>query len=131
MDLEKLLPKERGGVRTFDEKLEIFSKDGVAYFAPTQDRQVNRISGLRKWEQAYRIYAAVYSRTNLHRASEIWEYVHVINIAASSFSWDNVSFYDHTFRHLMSVKPNCSWSKTYVQGWNLAMTDPIFKISGN
>ena len=33
----------------------------------------------------------------------------------------------------MAVKPNRSWAKTYVQGWNLAMTDPInrFNKSGN
>ena len=36
-------------------------------------------------------------------------------------------FYDMTFRQLMSSKLLRNWSKTYVQGWNLAMTDPIGK----
>ena len=29
----------------------------------------------------------------------------------------------------MAVKPNHSWAKTYVQGWNLAMTDPINRFN--
>ena len=129
VDLERLLPKDRAGAGPSEEnKLELFSKDGVAYFAPTLDRSSsNKISGLRRLEQAFRVYAAVYSRANPHRASEIWQYVHVINIAASAYSWDNVSFYDQTFRHLMSSRPSRSWSKTYTQGWNLAMTDPLSK----
>ena len=31
----------------------------------------------------------------------------------------------------MSQKPWRSWAKTYVQGWNLAMRDPIMKSQGN
>ena len=55
--------------------------------------------------------------------------MHVINVAASSYHWDNVSNYDVTFRQLMAFKPNRSWAKTYHQGWNLAMRDPIGKNS--
>ena len=102
------------------------SKDGMTYFTPAQDCST-KITGIRKWEQAFRVYAAIYSKANPSRASEIWEYVYIINLAASSYSWENVAFYDHTFRELMSTKPWRSWSKTYLQGLNLAMTDPISK----
>ena len=129
VDLERLLPRERANFRNSeDKKLELVSRDGQAFFAPAQDK---KIYGLRRWEQAFRIYAAIYSKAQPHRASEIWQYLHVINIAASAYSWENVAFYDYTFRQLMSANPRRSWSKTYVQGWNLAMTEPLAKGNSN
>ena len=84
---------------------------------------------MRKWEQAFRVYAAIYTKANPHRASEIWQYVYCINTAAQSFHWDNVTFYDMTFRQLMAFKPWRTWAKTYLQGLNLATRDPILKKS--
>ena len=81
------------------------------------------------WEQAFHVYAAIYSQANPSHATEIWQYMHVINIAAGSYSWENVSFYDYTFRQLMSQKPKHSWAKTYTQGWNLAMTIPCQSLA--
>ena len=126
VDLEKLLPKDRGGFRSEEKRFEIVSKEGVAYLTPAQDKN-NRISSVRKWEQAFRVYTAIYSKANPQRASEIWQYIYVTNLAATSYNWENVAFYDYTFRQLMSQKPNRSWAKTYVQGWNLAMTEPLVK----
>ena len=61
VELDKLLPKDRAGFRPNDEgRLEIVSKDGVAYFTPAQDRSC-KINGLKRWEQAFRVYAAIYS----------------------------------------------------------------------
>ena len=39
VDLEKLLPKDKGGLlcNPDEHHLEIVSKDGIAYFAPMQD----------------------------------------------------------------------------------------------
>ena len=51
--------------------------------------------------------------------------MHVINVAALAYQWSNVASYDVTFRHLMAFKPNRSWAKTYHQGWNLAMKEPL------
>ena len=122
VDLEKLLPKEKGGLVDFrtDNVMELISRGGSTYFAPKGNEV--KINGIRKWEQAFRIYAAVYTKANPNRSAEIWEYVYVINAAASTHSWECVSFYDHTFRHLMAAKPMRSWSKTYLQGWNLALS---------
>ena len=53
----------------------------------------------------------------------------MIHRAASAYQWDNVAFYDFTFRQLKATKPWQSWSKTYVQAWNLAMDDPLGKPS--
>ena len=133
VDLEQLLPRGQGsgGYSLMSEPndestVEIVSKDGHTYFKPMKD---NQITGLKKWEQAFRVYAAIYTEHNPERSGEIWQYIHTINIAASSFQWDNVSNYDNTFRHLMSAKPHHSWAKLYNQGWNLAMRDPVSKVS--
>ena len=124
IDLEKLLSKD--GRYNEDKRIELINKGGATYFVPVQDRDT-KINSVHRWEQAFRIYATIYTKANPDRASEIWQYVHLINTAASSFHWDNVSFYDTTFRQLMAYKPWRSWAKTYVQGWNLAMRDLIVK----
>ena len=74
------------------------------------------------------MYATIYTESNPERSGEIWQYMHVINVAASSFQWDNVANYDLTFRQLMACRPHRSWAKLYNQGWNLAMRDPIGKV---
>ena len=83
--------------------------------------------GIRKWDQAFRVYAAIFCNANLGRAGEIWQYIHIINSAAASFQWDNVAYYDYTFRQMMGERPQRSWSKMYVQLWQLAMWDPLSK----
>ena len=124
VELEKLLPRDRvSGKMTEDNKMELVSKNGMTYFVPAADRE--KIGGVRKWEQAFRVYATIYSQANPHRSPEIWQYIHVINMAASSFIWDNVASYDFTFRQLMAAYPHRSWARTYGQYWNLCMRDPI------
>ena len=87
----------------------------------------HKITNVRKWEQAFRIYAAIYSQANPHRSSEIWQYVFVINSAASTYIWENVASYDYTFRQLMACNPLRNWSNIYHQMWNLTMRDTIPK----
>ena len=91
IELDKLLPRERGANLSDDNRLELVSHEGMTYFTPPQDR-TTKITGLRKWEQAFRVYAVIYTQKHLECASEIWQYVYVINLAASSFQWENVSF---------------------------------------
>ena len=123
VDLEKLLPRPRGQPAGEGET-EII-RNGSTYLLPTLSSSGNKITNVRLWEQAFRVYAVVYSEANSHRAVEIWQYVHIINSAASTFTWENVSFYDTTFRQLMDAKPKRSWAKIYNQVWNLAMRDHI------
>ena len=103
--------------------MDLVFKDGRSYFVPSGTD--NRITGVRKWEQAFRIYAAIYSQANPHRAAEIWQYVHIINTAASAYIWENMSYYDMTFRQLMAQNPLRSWAKIYSQMWSLAMRTPV------
>ena len=99
--------------------MDLVYKDGHSYFIPAASG--NKITGIRCWEQAFRVYAAVYSQANPMRAAEIWQYVYTINTAARSYQWENVANYDVTFRHLMAQYPTRSWAKIYNQMWNLAM----------
>ena len=103
------------------QKLELMMQDGQSYFGPSSSEA--KINSVRKWDQAFRIYATIYTQANPHRASEIWQYIHVIHTAASTYNWDNVAYYDFTFWQLMAAKPWRSWAKTYTQGWNLALRD--------
>ena len=71
----------------------------------------------------------IYTEANPERSGEIWQYMYTIDVAASSFHWDDVFNYDLTFRQLMSFKTHCSWVKIYNQGWNLAMGDLLGKVT--
>ena len=123
VELEKLLPKDNLGKSGEDNRLEWVQRDGGTFLVPAQ--RDSKIGGFRRWEQAFRAYATIYCGANPHRAKEIWQYITVINTAASSYVWDNVYNYDITFRHLMAFNPNRSWAVTYNQMWNLSMRDPL------
>ena len=130
IELERLLPRTRSQImgENSSSEIEVIKKDGSTFRLPDGgSSRETKIYNVRRWEQAFRVYAAVYSEQNPHRSAEIWQYVHIINTAAVSYAWENVAFYDYTFRQLMERKPNRSWAKIYTQMWNLAMTDHINK----
>ena len=134
VDLEKLIPKERFGYAAYrhsdENRMELVNRQGMTYFVPVSDRE--KITGIKRWDQAFRVYAAIYSKVHPDRVVEIWQYIHVIHTAAASYVWDNVAYCDYTFCQLMARKPYRSWAKTYNQVWNLAMRDPLSRtISGN
>ena len=124
VDLAKLLLKPKM-LRKFnsEERLNLINKDGNAVLV-SQEQSV-QINNIRMWEQAFRIYATIYSQANPHRASEILQYINVITNAAKSYMWDCVAYYDYTFRQMMQRKPNRSWSNIFPQLWSVAMTEPI------
>ena len=130
IDLDRLLPKDkfssglRGGHDDLNRQLfQLITQGSNSYMNPPEPRGSNRINTLKKWDQAFRVFAAIYTQANPSRASEIWQYVYVIHTAAASNPWENVSFYDITFRELMASKPWRNWGKTYNQGWNMAFNN--------
>ena len=65
VDLEKLLPKTRNkifkaGVGTDSNMLRWVQNDDGVFLAPVQDRD-SSINSIRRWEQAFRLYATIYS----------------------------------------------------------------------
>ena len=128
MDLEKLLPKKSKlqiMAGNTESDIEVVKHNGATYIFPKNANKDAKITSVQRWEQAFRVYSAIYSEANPHRAAEIRQYVHIINTAAVSYAWENVSLYDITFRQLMDKKPHCSWAKIYTQMWNLALTDKV------
>ena len=109
VDLEKLIPKNRFKNRKDEGHFEWVTRGGYTYLAPIE--KDSKIVGIRKWEQAFRVYAAIYTKKNPHKAAEIWQYVYIINHAASKFQWENVAEYDFTFRQLMHYNPKRNWGE--------------------
>ena len=124
IELERLLPRDRfskGASDDLNKQLfQLISQGTNSYLTTPDHRNSNKINNIRKWDQAFRVFAAIYTQANPNRSGEIWQYVYVIHTAAYSNSWDSVAFYDTTFRQLMASKPWRSWGKTYTQGWNMA-----------
>ena len=123
VELDRLLPKEKSvqGYAMDDiQRLELMVRDGHPYFS-TRHGESGKVSNIRKWDHAFRVYTTIYVQSNPHRAGEIMQYMHVIHTAAANYSWESVSYYDFMFRHLMAAKPWRSWAKKYNQGWNLAL----------
>ena len=120
------MPKDQLG-REEKNRLEWVQREGGTYLVPAQ--RDNKIGSFRRWEQAFRAYAMIYCGANPRRSKEIWQYITVINTAATSYTWENVYNYNITFRHLMAFNPNRSWAVTYNQMWNLSMRDLLPKQS--
>ena len=126
VDLEKLLvkPKALSGRQNHEPgKVSFVNKDGT--IKAVQEDVTPKITNIRKWEQAFRMYATIYAEANPHRSAEIFQYISIINGAATKYIWDNVAYYDYTFRQLMARKPHRSWAKIYNQMWNVALTEPL------
>ena len=66
VELEKLLPNDRLE-KNSEGHMELVNHDGCSYFIPYQCDA--KISNVRKWEQAFRIYAAIYSNANPSRSA--------------------------------------------------------------
>ena len=128
VELERLLPKDRSVNRTAGDELnrhlfQLITQGTNRYVEPPMQQRGGKINNIRKWDQAFRVYAAIYTHANPQRALEIWQYVYVIHTAASTNHWDNVYYYNINFHELMASKPWWSWGKTYTQGWNMAFNN--------
>ena len=88
VDLEKLLPNPKK-FRTSEEGragFELIKKDGLKYLVQNEDgAKDNKITGVRKWAEAFRIYTALYSKANPLRSAELMQYMHTIHLASGSF----------------------------------------------
>ena len=126
VELERLLPKDR----TFGTKHDDLNRQlcqlitqGTNNFVDPPAPKSRKIINIKKWDQAFRVYAAIYINANPERASEIWQFVYVIHTDAAANHWENAYYYDVNFRELMASKPWRSWGKTYTQGWNMAFNN--------
>ena len=61
----------------------------------------------------------IYVRAHPDRASEMLQYNHIIEIAPSSFNWEQVYRYNREFRLHMSAHPHRNWGIILQQAWSL------------
>ena len=118
VDLAKLLPRDRVE-REEDNRLEHIIKGGQTFLVPAADQNLAVISNFARWEQAFRNYMNVFARVHPGRVTELIQYIHVIEIASSSFPWDNVYRYDKE----LSLNPQCNWGIILQQAWSLFMRE--------
>ena len=120
VDFAKLLTKDK----VFEEERGIelipMIKGGKTIFAPPLDRE-NSITSFNKWEQAFRVFSAIYTRAHPSRAYELVQYNFMIHNAASTFVWSNVYSYDRDFRIHMSKNPGRSWGLILQQAWTFRL----------
>ena len=111
VELEKLLKRDKRFLPSKqDGTVELVRRDGSTYLVPS-DFKDTQIGNVRRWEQAFKVYATIYTREHPTRVAEVWQYIESIHRAARSAPWENVANYDFTFRHLMEQNPTRSWAK--------------------
>ena len=123
MDLAKLLPWEK--ILHDDGSLSMYEKDGISYLQPVVNKTQPTISDLRKWQQAFELYATIYTERHPDRSVELFRYIYNIRAAAVTYVWDNVYLYDVVFRRLMERNPGINWGFIYQQGWDLMLKEKI------
>ena len=125
LEFEKLLAKQNKAMfqNPNDSKGQVIN--GV-FIGPAEEKGV-KISNVHIWERAFRIYMALYTKAHPTKAPEMVQYMHTIHHAATKYTWENVYYYDITFRRMMEKNPNRSWAKTFGQMWNMALCDPLPK----
>ena len=98
IDFSRLIPRDSVTGKVDDNWMELINRGGATFFAPVSDREGTVINGFPRWEQAFRIYSNILTRTFPSKASKLIQYNHTIYTAAQSFSWDNVYLYDRELR---------------------------------
>ena len=126
VELERLIRKNR-----FSKQKERWQMgrdtDGTPMWEPCEDKET-KINNVYKWDQAFRVYATIYSQEHPSRAAEIWQYIESIHNAAKIYCWDNVANYDYCFRQLMNDNPDRSWAKPYLQMWTTTLCEPYNRV---
>ena len=130
VELDPFYPKNDSSHYRDDNRLDMVNRAGQVYWVPHVDRR-QKIYNLHTWDQAFRVYMAIYTKKFPNEAAEMAQYVHTIHHAAEKYTWQNVAYYDYTFRKNMAKHPNRSWAKTFVHMWNIALCDPINRQHGS
>ena len=130
VDFSKLLAKDRIAEDDRGVELVPMLHGGKTIFAPPIDRE-NAITSFSKWEQAFRVYSAIYTKTYPGRAHELIQYNHMIHNAATTFIWSNVYSYDRDFRIHMSKNPGRAWGIILQQAWAFQLKTKLSEIPGS
>ena len=122
IDVGKLIPKDCIMVEE-EQCMELVIHNGHTYYVPVCE--TTSISNFQRWEQAFRVFANIYMKTNANRSSELIEYNQIIPTASLNFVWENVYMYDKDFRLHMARNPQRNWGIILQQAWSLRLHDHI------
>ena len=122
VDFGKLIPRDKVLMED-DGRMEMIVKGGKTYWSPVSEAVT--ISNFFKWEQAFRVFANIYTKSHPHRSSELIEYNHIIHNISTAYVWDNVYTYDKDFRIHMGKNPSWSWAIILQQAWAMRLRDRI------
>ena len=122
VDFGKLIAKDRW-LEESGQEYKMIIKNGKSFYVPVTE--TTTISNFSKWEQAFRVYSDIYTRTHPKRAAELIQYNHVIHSISLSYAWDNVYAYDVDFRIHMSKHPQRSWAIILQMSWSFRLQDKI------
>ena len=122
VDFGKLLPRDCIAIEE-DHRLQPIYKDGQVYWQPPME--TGNISSYTKWEQAFKVYAKIYTKYHPQRALELIQYSHDIHSAFLTFIWENVYLYDKEFRLHLAKHPMRRWGVILQHAWNLKMKDRL------
>ena len=131
IELEKLLPKPLDLKDNKEQTIDIIEREGQSYLVPGKVRDQMKITNVKRWDEAFRVYVSIYSKANPNRSSEIMQYLHTIHSAASTFYWPNVAQYDFVFRKKMGQRRHRNWARTNTQLWSKTMVNPLNKSFNN
>ena len=129
IDFAKLLPRDR--ILSDDEsKLELVIKNGKTFWSPMSDTVT--ISNFQRWEQAFRVYANIYTKFCPNKAGELIEYNHVIHSISLTFTWENIYAYDRESRMHIARHPERSWVVILQQAWaiRLCLDPSLYSCQG-
>ena len=122
VDFARLLPREQ--VQDFEEnRMHMVNRDGQMFWVSAKPNQT--ISSFSRWEQAFKVFSDIYTRSHPNRAVELIQYNHLIQIASASYTWENVYMYDRDFRLHMSRHPQRSWAIILQQSWSVRLRDRL------
>ena len=124
VDLVELLPREKY-IHNPDGRVHLVNKEGAPQFVTTTEKEPPMINSLRRWEQAFEIFATIYMHKFPEKAPELFQYKFNIKEAASVYIWDNVYRYDIAFRQLMALNQKRKWNVILQQGWSLFLKEKI------
>ena len=122
VDFGKLIPRDRIATEE-DERMELVMKNGKAFWVLATG--TTTINSFNKWEQAFRIFANIYTMVHPQKASELIQYNHIIHTISMSYLWENVYSYDKEFCMHISKHPNCSWAIILQQAWTMCLKDRL------
>ena len=126
VDFAKLMSKDKILHSDNNEtKMELDTKGGSTFFVPASDNV--HIANFAKWEQAFRIFANIYTKVYPWKSSELIQYNHVICAASQNFAWENVYSYDKEFHMHISNFPQRSWAIILQQAWTMCLKDCVNK----